>query len=127
MKVRIGGEARSADLRRRGGLKGGETLLEARGAILRRRVETQDGGEGSSMDDALPRVTTRLKTQRPDVQSPDAGQRHASGCALVATSFRYATPDATPNANQNTALHTAVATRNWLCNSAGANDDSTTG
>lgn len=63
VKVCIGGEASSADLRRRGGLKGGETLLEARGAILRRRVEAQDGGEGSSMDDALPRVTTRLKTQ----------------------------------------------------------------
>jgi hypothetical protein len=137
VKVCIGGEGSSDDLRRRGGLERVEPLSEARRAIVRRGVETKDGCEGTAMDDALAGVATRLEAQRIDVRPPDAGhiafgqsrlaERHASARDPLATSLRNATPDATPSANQNTALQTVVAIRKWLCNSAGANDDSTAG
>jgi hypothetical protein len=151
VKVRLGGEGSSADLRRRSSLKGIEPLLEVRSAIVRRGYETQDGCKGTAMDDTLAGMAARLETQRVDVSSPDAGHvegpsrpfavstrliapappapsaNHASARDPLATSFRKATPDATPSANQNTALQMVVATRNWLCNSAGANDDSTAG
>src|SRR5207253_929460 len=113
-----------ADLRRRRGLEGAEPLLEARRTIVRSGVETKDGCKGTTMDDALAGVATRLEAQRIDVRPPD---RHASARDPLATSLRNATPDATPSANQNTALQTVVATRNWLCNSAGASDASTAG
>src|SRR4051794_10656782 len=52
---------------------------------------------------------------------------HAGARDPVVTNLRNITADATPNANQNAALATVVATRNWLCNSAGASDNSTAG
>jgi hypothetical protein len=137
VKVRIGGEGSTADLRRRGGLERADPLLEARRAIVGSGVETEDGCKGTAVDEALASVAKRLEAQRVDVRSPSAihipgPRRQTAGCHTsardpLATSLRNATPDATPSANQNTALQTVVATRKWLCNSAGANDASTAG
>ena len=125
VKVSVGGEGGAAYLRRRGSLEDSQPLLEARGAIVGGRLEPQDGGKGTAMNDALARVAARLEAQRVDVRTPNA--RHAGARDPVVTSLRNIAADATPNTSQNTTLATVVATRNWLCNSAGASDDSTAG
>ena len=125
VKVSVGGEGGTADLRRRGSLEDSQALLEARGAIVGGRLEPQDGGKGTAMNDALARVAARLEAQRVDVRTPNT--RHAGARDPVVTSLRNIAADATPNTSQNTTLATVVATRNWLCNCAGASDDSTAG
>jgi hypothetical protein len=72
VKVGIGGECGTRDLRRRGGLEGRLSLLKAGRAIIRRGVESQDGFEGAAVNQALARVAARLKAQRVEVRSPGA-------------------------------------------------------
>jgi len=73
VKVSVGGEGGTADLRRRDSLEDSQALLEARGAIVGGRLEPQDGGKGTAMNDALAGVAARLEAQRVDVRTPGAG------------------------------------------------------
>jgi hypothetical protein len=75
MKVGVGREGCTADLRRCGGLEGSETLLEACLAILRRRLKPEDGCECTAMNYTLAGVASGLEAQRVDIRSP--GECHA--------------------------------------------------
>jgi hypothetical protein len=75
VKVGIGGEGGTSDLRDRRSLEGRLALLKAGGAIIRNGVESQDRFERPAVNQALARVAARLKAQRVEVRSP--GKVHA--------------------------------------------------
>jgi hypothetical protein len=84
VKVGVGGEGSTGDLRCRGRLKGRQVLLETRGAIIGGRLEPQDGGKGTAMNDALASMVARLEAQGVDVRTPGGGsQRPISHDAMV--------------------------------------------
>jgi hypothetical protein len=78
VKMSIGGEGSTADLRCRRGLKSSHALLEAGGAIVSGGLKPQNGGKRTAMNNALPSVSTGLEAQRVDVRAPDTGHVYAS-------------------------------------------------
>jgi hypothetical protein len=67
VKVGIGSEAGTYDLRRRRVLKSGLSVQKAGGALIGRWIESQDRAEGVAMNQALARVPAGPETERVEV------------------------------------------------------------